>query len=100
MPKSQLAGDFRAPDAAVFPKVHVAAADAGGRDVDQALSCGGRRGGDFCDGEGVGRVGCDCDVGEGEGGHGDGGGLRDLMVVVMGFCGGILGELIRGWFVR
>ena len=47
----------------------------------------------------MGRVGCDCDVGEGEGGHGDGGGLRDLMVVVMGFCGGILGELIRAVLV-
>ena len=74
MAKTQLAGDFRAPNAAVFPKMHVAAADTCGRDVDQAFSCGGRGGGNFDDGKVVGGVGCDGDVGlfEGRGGHFDG----------------------------
>jgi len=51
----------------VFPEVHVASANAGGRDVDQAFTCGGRWGGDFDDGEVVGGVGCDGDVGLFEG---------------------------------
>ena len=63
MAKTQLAGDFRAPNAAVFPKMHVAAADTCGRDVDQAFSCGGRGGGNFDDGKVVGGVGCYGDVG-------------------------------------
>jgi len=89
MPQTQFASDFRAPDAAVFPKVHVAAADAGGGDVDQAFSRGGRWDGDFDDGEVVGGVGCDGDVGVfegcGGGGHPRGGrlvGLRGLLVGV------------------
>lgn len=51
----------------MFPKVHVAAADACGGDVDQAFSCGGRWDGDFDYGELVGGVGCDGDVGLAEG---------------------------------
>ena len=51
----------------MFPEVHVASANAGGRDVDQAFTCGGRWGGDFDDGEVVGGVGCDGDVGLFEG---------------------------------
>ena len=75
MTQTQLASDLRAPNASVFPEVHVAAADAGGGDVDQTLSGGGRWDGDFDDGEVVGGVGCDGDVGlfEGCGGRHSGG---------------------------
>jgi hypothetical protein len=80
MSQTQFASDLRAPNASVFPEVHVAAADAGGGDVDQAFSGGGRWGGDFDDGELVRGVGCDGDVGLFEGcagGHFGG----DLVVV-------------------
>ena len=56
----------------MFPEVHVAAADAGGGDVDQAFSGGGPWDGHFDGGELVGGVGCDGDVGAFEacgGGH-------------------------------
>lgn len=76
MAQTQLASDLRAPNASVFPEVHVAAANAGGGDVDQAFSCCGRRDGYFDDGEFVRWIGCDGDVGLFEGcGGGHSGGL-------------------------
>lgn len=87
VPQAQFTRDLRAPDAAVLPEVHVAAADAGGGDVDQAFSRGGRWDGDLDDGELVGGIGCDGDVGvlEGGGGGGEGHDCGSLVVKVDGF---------------
>lgn len=75
MSQTQLARNLGASNAAVLPEMDVAATDSGCGHVDEAFACGGRRDGDFDDGELVGRVGCDGDVclfESGGGGHLDG----------------------------
>ena len=102
VPQAQFTRDLRAPDAAVLPEVHVAAADAGGGDVDQAFSRGGRWGGDLDDGELVGGIGCDGDVGVLEVcvGGGRGGGGHDCGSLVVKVDGFTLLEWQRAFLFR